>query len=61
MPDDERDQPAETSVKRSQPKGPLRRMEERERRMEEQLHGLDEDTHQAKWVAYKELRRQSGE
>jgi hypothetical protein len=54
MPDDERDQPAESSVKRSQPKGPLRRMEE-------QLHGLDEDTHQAKWVACKELRRQSGE
>jgi hypothetical protein len=52
MPDYERDQLAESSVERSQPKGPLRRMEE-------QLHGLDEDTHQAKWVAYKELRRQS--
>ena len=57
MPDNNQEQPGESSNEQAQPKGPLRQMEERERQMEKQLHELDEHISRAS----DEHKRKAGE
>ena len=61
MPDENREQPGQTSNEQAQPKVPLRRMEERERQMEKQLDELDEHIRRAKEEQRQKVGEQSQE
>jgi hypothetical protein len=61
MPDDDREQPGQSSTERARPKGPLRRMEERERQMETRLDEIDEHIRRAKEEQKQKVGEQSQE
>ncbi len=61
MPDDNHEQPGQSSNEQAQPKDPLQRMEERERQMEKQLDEVDEHIRRAKEEQKQKVGEQSQE
>jgi len=61
MPEDNREQPGHSTTERTQPKGPLQRMEVRERPMKKQLDEIDEHIRRAKVEQKQRVGQQSQE